>query len=237
VPFSFRRSAPGRSAGTPSFDSPRPRVHGWTGTESLKRVADRIWSKVLVESKHRFEIEFVSGPDDAPAQPSDVRVLHLFGTAADVGTDISFEVAREGSTRLSQLAASSATSVLTRAEDLWLRFPDLRLCIVQGEPRQLLPRRTVSDRRDAQLARLFAADLFRRGAMRIVVVIPPLPTGLAEAVASEVASACLRYESDGVDAFLRACTRARGIILSTSELGGDTRIECAFDVCVYAAGD
>ncbi|HEY1295287.1 MAG TPA: ATP-binding protein [Chloroflexota bacterium] len=214
----------------------------WTENRIAAAIAQRAWPPPFKP--------FVSGTSQIAwvnQEVGRVRALHLVGNALETSAGFRCRLAQElvVETQVANARGTSLvdyqpddtglSSTLVRPSDVPRIFPDLAVCIVQGEPDKLSATRLDADRRAAASARFFAARLFRQG-VPAVIVIPPLPAGLAQSVATQVASTLASSPDWGVSTFLSAVSKARTTILNSAvdpARDAERTREQALDVCVY----
>jgi hypothetical protein len=141
----------------------------------------------------------------------------------------------------SQLASKSArtvepaTSQVLRPAELRNRYPDARLFILQGHPPEDTTERLASDRQAANLARLFAADLARKGTR--VVVIPPVGGSVGSDVLRRLYQAAPDFIAKGAGAIMPRINRIQMDIFEGGQAARAWMWELALDVCVYDLPD
>ncbi len=122
----------------------------------------------------------------------EVSVIHLIGTLESSYLGVGLRLGEERLTLTVQSSQSAADSdPLVRVEDITRAFPNLSVCVIQEEPRQVSPQRLEGDRRDAFFARIFASQMFAAG-VPFVLVIPPLRITEASAVIDQLAQLLAR---------------------------------------------
>jgi hypothetical protein len=102
-----------------------------------------------------------------------VGVLRIIGVPIDNSLGLTLQV---------RLDRGEPFSV--RGADLPLRYPALRLCIVQCPPAEV-GRRLSSDRRNAAILKRIGAEIFSAG-VPIVILLPVLPDRVAEALIDDI---------------------------------------------------
>jgi hypothetical protein len=155
-------------------------------------------------------------------------VLHVVATAEESasGVQISFQSSYE--------AAKDKVPVY-QARELKRLFPNLALCIVQGEIGPLPSERSEAEQRRAALARVFAADLFAQGVPG-VLVLPPLDVDRATAVVQTLAKALgKRMKAPFLDArtLEQAAAEAQEAMVQLGSEGRQLKWDRAMDVCLY----
>jgi hypothetical protein len=129
-----------------------------------------------------------------------------------------------------QLDASRSGTILAAAD-----LPDVVLVVIQGDLTDI-PLRTRSEREQAALARMYAAEVAEQGA-RAVLVLPGLPLSLTETVLKEIASGLPRTVPD-LSRLLYITHRVRTTITGwqppdVAAPSEDLARELALDVCLY----
>jgi len=175
-----------------------------------------------------------------PPQPG-VRILHLRGSVEDTNAGLRF---RAGETVVQSVYAQEAaasvidTAVDLRAADLERVFPDLSLCILQGEWAAGTRERLDSARRRAGRTRRFAAELAERG-VPATIVVPPMPSAAADDALAILADFLHRRPEEGAAALALAAQAIRRRVLerpdrrAADQPDPDVLLETALDVCVY----
>jgi hypothetical protein len=153
-----------------------------------RSLASAAWNPL--EKSRRISFELKDGNEVFSRNPRpEVSVIHLIGSLESSYLGVGMRFGEEYFTVASQSSESlSERDSLVRVEDVTRTFPNLSVCVIQGEPRQANPQRLDGDRRDAFFARLFASQMFATG-VPFVLVIPPLRITEATAVVEQLARA------------------------------------------------
>jgi hypothetical protein len=183
-----------------------------------------------------------TAPGSAVAQDSlkPPDIVHLIGIVASDHTGPGLRLVPER-TYGSQLARQSArsteqsTSRLLRPSELRSRYPSARLFIVQGHPPDDTNQRLASDRQAANLARLFGADLARKGTR--VIVIPPVEATVGSDVLGLLYALASDLLAKGATAILPRITKVQEAIFEGGDAARQWMWELALDVCVYDIPD
>jgi len=136
--------------------------------------------------------------------------------------------------------ADGSSDFLLRSEDAMSRFTALQLVVLQCSPSlasSSSAERFESDRKDAALARLFAAELFAQGAP-MVIVIPSLGPEMSVAVLEMLARAISKRHR-GNRTLQDAIVDVRAIVAKADESkkGEPATRETALDICFYCTPD
>jgi len=219
-------------------------ILAWAGESAVENVARLGWgsgasekdSKSAKSPPFHLAIDTFSTGAFAP----EMRILHFFGHPVEMSDGVKFAIG-------SGSGFESGTYVL-RADEIILRFPKIRLCIIQGVPEEIAERPAA--RAEAALVRRFAAAVFRYG-VPAVLVLPPLPGKLAEQAISAVAAHLYVVAEDyrrrgqrrgGPKRWLRVVRCIQETIASdaqwpTTVAGREMALEIPFDVCLYMNDD
>lgn len=191
VPFRFRRQISNR---------PEAWTRGkgtvlmtWSGNQATIEIAKRGWKEVgannifAVTASRADNVEAISNP------PESIAVLHLVGTAEDTRAGLRFNIEQDRTSELTSqpLHLSATSSRLISAADIVRIFPQLELCVLQGETGIVDEQRVEGDRLEAALARRFAAELYAQGGPT-VIVIPPLEPEIAIKVLQALSAILVR---------------------------------------------
>jgi hypothetical protein len=136
---------------------------------------------------------------------------------------------------MSSRSAEPSSSRLVRPSELRTAYPEARLFILQGHPPDDTTRRLASDRQAANLLRLFAAELARKGAR--VIVIPPVASSVGSEALARLYNTAPRFLDRGVTAILPAISRIQTDIFEGGDGARPSMWELALDVCVYDLPD
>jgi hypothetical protein len=163
------------------------------------------------------------------------EVLHLVATA--IATPAGVRLRMAGADPYAQQTVQQDWGELLRADELAERFPHLAVCVLQAMPGlggEVSDQFREADREQTAYLRLFAAELVLAG-VPAVVTLPPLPAAVAWEALVPFATAIKAQDQDSVTALIQAVRDAQLVIISPRHLGGnESRIEAAFDVCLYA---
>ncbi|MBV9958840.1 MAG: hypothetical protein JO360_10480, partial [Acidobacteria bacterium] len=220
-----------------------------TASHVGRSIAERGWAELTKSSRFVLEVTPPLRPIATP-ELNEVRILHLVGAAEEnfssvwfnMSPDISSHKIRGGldETYYTKTAGGGANwdddeeSYHISSEDLGRILPNLLLCIIQGVTENVF-KRTITDRRDAILARIFAADLSATG-VPIVLVLPPLTPDLSVQVLKTLSRAMKRLllkEFTSFPALLADTIKAIQIQIIKGVREAESGQELALDVCCY----
>ena len=164
-------------------------------------------------------------------------MVHLFGTVNQVSGGLRFrpELHQSG---------SAAQSEPFRSDDLTLVFPQAQVLILQAPAQSYDRTRRAADRRQAGLARAFAAELHAQG-IPVVLVLPPIEAELIAPLLKRLATwltrrrpgfAALQEEIVQIQGELvrRLSKVPRGTSHADRNVARDAAWEVACDLCLYA---
>jgi hypothetical protein len=155
---------------------------------------------------------------EAGAGEVDADIVHLVGGFTEGLSAVGLVVA----------GRSKRHSELLRPDELLLRCPSARLCIVQATP---VPRtqRTAKEREQAALARVFAADLADLG-VPAVLTVPPLSGRRARRALEAIVE---RVEVEGATVARRRLAEMGDAVRKAIVEPDGATTETAFDVAVF----
>jgi hypothetical protein len=167
-------------------------------------------------------------------------IVHVIGivTSDHGGPGLRFAPERTYGSQLASKSARSvepATSQVIRPPELRSAYPNARLFILQGHPPEDATDRLASDRQAANLARLFAADLARKGTR--VIVIPPVGGSVGSDVLGRLYAGVPDFLAKGAGAILPTINRIQMDIFEGGHAARPWMWELALDVCVFDLPD
>jgi hypothetical protein len=134
--------------------------------------------------------------------------------------------------RVGQNDSESSKSFRLRATEIPLRYPALRLCVLQCPPAELQVRFS-SDRRNAAILKRIGADLFAAG-VPLVLVIPALPRRHAETMVDSVYYIVTRRPHNVVPMLMLAVRRFQQKLVRELAANQEDMLEVVYDLCLYA---
>jgi hypothetical protein len=231
LPFRFRRVVEARIAREHVAAKPI-RAASCRSSDADESASKLGLAPLAGDSKFKL-VEWSEDPTELPSA-EDIHILHLMGISENIGAGASFRFGRTVSNEATiSLDESKPSQTSLGAADLVRAFPNLRVCILQGEVDPLRGERTGSDRGQAALARAFAAEVFALG-IPIVIMLPRLDGRRAAEALEAVATTLASRPRRGTAALQKALVRAQERILSGYAEASETGWELAMDVCLYA---
>jgi hypothetical protein len=237
LPFRFSRRRPESRHPRSLARTAAPLVVSWGATDLARAMVKRGWEPLSQASRFTFEARRAATLHDLSTEPERVRILHLVGRADESYSGINFCVDSKPHIRASKTASAAqpkgGSTWLIQASEVARTFPNLAVCILQGEPGSADgPRRDV-ERRDATLARAFAADLFAQG-IPVVLVLPLLDASVGAAVLHLASKAIADDILPGSNQFLQVIVDIQNLIVERCKANSlESAWELALDVCIY----
>jgi len=247
LPFRFRRVVSGRKSAVGSTGSYL--AISLVAGDIAEQVSRRAWSgsgvqwRLIrpadlqeVQIKEKFAVgsygsKVQEKPDEGPlADFSSITLLHLIGAVEETTAGLRMRLAADPALQYQVESISERGGAqLLSARQLIRDFPSLKFCVIQGELGELSPRRLESDRRNAGLARAFAAELAALG-VSTVLVIPALEAGQAVRILERL----VKRISPGVSqrVLLGAIAGAQDLIVDGIQ-DSAAAWETALDMCLY----
>jgi hypothetical protein len=148
-------------------------------------------------------------------------VLRVVGTPVDSTSGLSMRIRRRGE-----------ETYTVRGSDLLLRYPSLRLCILQCPPAELSGRLS-NDRRVAALLKRIGAEVFSSG-VPIVIVIPTLPDQASNDLIDKIYSIVAQHPANAIPKIVSVLAEFRRKPLAEIAADEVTATEVLLDVCFYA---
>ena len=216
-----------------------PLLVSWTASDLARAMVKRGWEALSQASRFTFEPRRATTLRELSAEPERVRILHLVGRTDESYSGINFCVESKSQARASKFAVGAAEPKgkplwLIQASEIARTFDNLALCILQGEPASADGARRDVERRDAILARVFAADLFAQG-IPVVLVLPPLDPSLGAEVLRLASQAIAADILPGTTRFLQVIVDMQTLIVEQCKADSlESAWEQALDVCIYA---
>jgi hypothetical protein len=237
----FRRTVKTRTS--PNLDAIEEpiRVLSWAPDLSQVDMARTIW-------RNELQLDRFSYAAEAPTQQiqegqKEVHLIHLIGTPiealsgirleigdADPGSSSTYDYADNVNAPVSESAVYER-GFLVRADELPLRFSNLRVCIVQGAVLPEEAPRTSSQRFEAAKLRRFGADLAKSG-IGCVILLPPTTREISIEALGQIAQLLSKGPSRG-RAWMKMVRAIQEIIAARGHSDKDAALEMALDVCVY----
>jgi hypothetical protein len=156
-----------------------------------------------------------------------VTTLHVVGTVERTPGGLRLRRGHESSR--SEAPAEALEAAIVRA------FPNLGLCILQGEPLRVAAPRLDDDRLTASLARSFAAEMAEQS-HAAVLLLPPLRASLTIATLGRVVAVLKRRPRRGTRALQRCVKDIQEMIANEPDDPGGGW-EHAMDVCLFCHSD
>jgi hypothetical protein len=233
----FRRSVPGARRTVVARLDAITEIRCWTIAPAGGEIARRGWSSLIQDARFTV-VSSQSVPWQVPPEQTApaAQVLHVIGSAVETASAIRLEAAPPPDSSGSWSAESRepgehVRGELVSSEELVSLFPGITLCILQAPP-TTVDSRTSADRDQAGKLRQLAAELFKLG-VPYVLTMPPLPMAIGAAVIDEMAAVLRKGHRQTVD-LLDAIAAAQADLSDWSEADAETRLEAAFDICLYA---
>lgn len=234
----IRRETTNRVARTVSRDGVT-NVLCWAESIPANQLAQYGWEPLRVgEADFNVKVERATSLQELTSAPEEIGILHLIGTVkrTNAGLRLRIEKDEPVGVSLEKEEGNRLPARFVRPEDVARYFPSLSICIIQGSPlKRSLPNRE-SARSEAQLARAFAADVFRQG-VPVVLFLPSVDASLSPKVLGEMARAIKGRPRFGTKALLQSLTKARSLIADEAGSDLESALEMAFDACVYLIAD
>jgi hypothetical protein len=175
-----------------------------------------------------FIAKALSSPEQY-GQPNDkAGVLRILGVPAETPSGLVLQMKR----RPDQTYSETYT---VRGGDLLLRYPWLRLCILQCPPAELA-RRLSNDRRVAAMLKRIAAEVFSSG-VPIVIALPVLSDRVSDALIDKIYAILGDRPANAVPKLEAVLSEFRAQPLSAISSDEATAREVLSDLCFYAAAE
>lgn len=232
----FRRSVPGARRTVVARLDMITEILCWTAAATGNEIARRGWASLAQDD--RFTVvtsEFAPWQVRSEQVGPAAQVLHVIGSAVETASAIRLEVIQPDASGIRPAEApepgDSIRGELLSSEEVLSLFPQVTLCILQAPP-TVVDSRTSADRDQAGKLRQLGAELFKLG-VPFVLTVPPLPMAIGAAVIDEMAAVLREGHQRTID-LLDAVSAGQADLSDWSEADPETRLEAAFDICLYA---
>ncbi len=222
------------------------RILSWAPDLSQVDVARTSWRNDKLQSP-RFSYSGEKPVQQIQAEQKEVNVLHLIGTPVEALSGIRLEIGEAELTSSREYKGATSSSnweqagggstpdyergFLVRADELPLRFSNLRVCIIQGATLPEETPRTSAQRFEASKLRRFGADLSKCG-VACVILLPPTTREISIELVGQIAE-LVSQGSPRVRHWMKTVRAIQEIIAARGHTDGEAALEMALDVCVY----